>query len=284
MANSPTIRRRRVARELRQLRMRAGLTLEQAAEQLDMSKSNLSRVENAQVGVKPRDVRAFLAVYGVLGEAAETLIEIARGARERGWWQNYSDVFPEGFEFYVGLEADAVSICSYEAEPVPGLLQTEEYARAIEQATFTGDVERAVAARLTRQQTLRGNDPDGQEPPELSSVLNEGVLLRPVGGAAVMRRQLDHLVEMAALPNVTIQVLPFRAGAHPAMTTPYVILTFPDATEEPIVFLDNLTQGLALEEEQHVQGYRKAHETLCKMALTPEASIERIHQAASELS
>ncbi|WP_329109093.1 helix-turn-helix domain-containing protein [Micromonospora sp. NBC_01699] len=276
MTASPTVRRRRIARELRQLRERGGMTLDQAARQLDMSKSNLSRIENAQIGIKPRDVRAALALYQVTGADAEALIEIARGAQERGWWQNYSDVLPDWFEFYVGLEAEAAALRTYEAESVPGLLQTEEYARAIYLLT-AGDsgVERKVAARLQRQAVLH------REPSvRLSVVLNEAVLLRAVGGATVMARQLDHMIQAAGLPNVTIQVLPFTAGGHPAMTTPYVILSFAEAADASVVYLENLTMGLALEEADQVLGYTLLHEKLCRMALTPAESMTRIREAS----
>ena len=273
---SPTVRRRRIARELRQLRERNGLTLDQAARQLDMSKSNLSRIENAQIGIKPRDVRAALALYRVASDDAEALIEIARGAQQRGWWQNYSDVLPEWFEFYVGLEAEASSIRTFESEAVPGLLQTEEYARATYLLTAgDNDVDRKVAARMRRQEVLRRD-----EPTSLSAVLNEAVLLRPVGGAKVMGDQLSQLADLAELPSVAIQVLPFAAGGHPALTTSYVILSFADAADESFVYLENLTNGQALEEPEHVSGYTIVHEKLCNMALNPQDSIARLREAS----
>ncbi|WDZ82134.1 helix-turn-helix domain-containing protein [Micromonospora cathayae] len=276
MTASPTVRRRRIARELRQLRERAGMTLDVAARQLDMSKSNLSRIENAQIGIKPRDVRAALALYQVTGADAEALIEIARGAQQRGWWQNYSDVLPEWFEFYVGLEAEAATLRTYEAEVVPGLLQTEAYAREIYRLTAGEDgLERKVAARLHRQSVLHRD-----APVQMSVVLNEAVLRRPVGGAPVMADQMTHIHRVAQLPNVTIQVLPFTAGGHPAMSTPYVILHFADAADDAVVYLDNLTMGLALEGAGHVRGYTLVHEKLCRMALTPADSMTRLEDAS----
>ena len=243
-----------------------------------MSKSNLSRIENAQIGIKPRDVRAALALYGVTGDDAEALVEIARGAQQRGWWQNYSGVLPEWFEFYVGLEAEASTVRTYEPESVPGLLQTEAYARAILLLTAgSAEVDRKVAARIQRQDLLR------QESTQLSAVLNEAVLLRPVGGPAVMSEQLTHLADLSQLPNVTIQVLPFTAGGHPAMTTPYVILSFADAPDESIVYLENLTNGQALEEPEHVGGYTIVHQSLCSMALGPEESSARLREAARHI-
>ncbi|WP_089001107.1 helix-turn-helix domain-containing protein [Micromonospora echinofusca] len=280
MTASPTVRRRRIARELRQLRERAGMTLDVAARQLDMSKSNLSRIENAQIGIKPRDVRAALALYEVTGADAEALIEIARGAQQRGWWQSYSDVLPEWFEFYVGLEAEAATLRTYEVEAVPGLLQTEAYAREVFRRTAGEDgIERKVAARLHRQNVLHGDDPV-----ELSVVLNEAVLCRPVGGATVMSDQMAHLAKVAQLPNVTLQVLPFSAGGHPAMNAPYVVLTFADTADAAVVYLENLTMGLALEEAVQVRGYSLVHEELCRLALGPEASLTRLAEASRHFS
>ncbi|MBQ1073782.1 helix-turn-helix domain-containing protein [Micromonospora sp. C31] len=276
MTASPTVRRRRIARELRQLRERAGMTLDVAARQLDMSKSNLSRIENAQIGIKPRDVRAALALYEVTGADAEALIEIARGAQQRGWWQSYSDVLPEWFEFYVGLEAEAATLRTYEVEAVPGLLQTEAYAREVFRRTAGEDgIERKVAARLQRQNVLHRDSPV-----ELSVVLNEAALCRPVGGGPVMSDQMAHLAKAAQLPNVTLQVLPFSAGGHPAMNAPYVVLTFADAADATVVYLENLTMGLALEEAGQVRGYSLVHEELCRMALNPEASLTRLTEAS----
>ncbi|GGM45569.1 transcriptional regulator [Micromonospora sonchi] len=275
MTASPTVRRRRIARELRQLRERAGMTLDVAARQLDMSKSNLSRIENAQIGIKPRDVRAALALYQVTGNDAEALIEIARGAQQRGWWQHYSDVLPDWFEFYVGLEAEAATLRTYEAEAVPGLLQTEAYAREVYRLTAGEDgLDRKVAARLRRQDVLHG-----ENPVELSVVLNEAALLRSVSKRAVMAGQLSHLETVAQLPNVTIQVLPFSAGGHPAMSSPYVLLTFADAADAAVVYLENLTTGLALEEAAQVRSYSLVHERLRRLALDPAASLVRLKEA-----
>jgi len=153
---------------------------------------------------------------------------------QRGWWQSYSDVLPDWFEFYVGLEADAASIRTYESETVPGLLQSEEYARAMFQITAgEGEIDRKVSARMQRQELFHR-----QPPAELSAILNEAVLLRPVGGPEVMAEQLDHLVKVSRLRSVTVQILPFAVGGHPAMTTPYVIISFADVADEPIVYLE----------------------------------------------
>jgi transcriptional regulator with XRE-family HTH domain len=252
------------------------MTLEQAARQLDMSKSNLSRIENAQIGIKPRDVRAALALYGLTGDEAESLIEVARGALLRGWWHRYSDVLPDWFEVYVGLEADAAALSTYESETVPGLLQVDEYARAMYEITAgDDDVERKVSARMQRQELLRR-----RPPVVLSAVLNEAVLRRPIGGPAVMARQLDHLVRASELPNVTVQVLPFAAGGHPAMTTPYVIVEFAEAADDPVVYLDNLSHGQAFTDPEYVERYTLVHQKLRDSALSPEASAALISTAS----
>lgn len=252
------------------------MTLDVAARQLDMSKSNLSRIENAQIGIKPRDVRAALALYQVTGADAEALIEIARGAQQRGWWQHYSDVLPEWFEFYVGLEAEAATLRTYEAEAVPGLLQTEAYAREVYRLTAgEEDLDRKVAARLRRQEVLHS-----EAPVELSVVLNEAALLRPVSNRAVMAGQATHLEDIAQLPNVTIQVLPFEAGGHPAMNSPYVLLTFADTADAAVVYLENLSMGMALEEVAQVRSYSLVHERLRRLALDPAASLIRLKEAS----
>jgi transcriptional regulator with XRE-family HTH domain len=275
MAYSPTVRRR-IARELRRLRQRNNLTLDTAAKGLDMSKSNLSRIENREVGIKPRDVRAALAFYGVTGEAAETIIEISRRGEQRRWWQDYSKVLPDWFQFYVGLEDEASGLCTYESEVVPGLFQTPEYARAVSSATDPdAGADKRVEARLRRQQVLTGDNPI-----EISAILNEAVLLRPMGGRQVLRGQLERLLELADLPHVTIQVLPFSSGSHPALQTPYILLAFPDPEDESVVHLDNITFGVTLEDEKHVAAYTLIHSELRRQALSPKRSKDRLHEAS----
>ncbi|GAA2144445.1 helix-turn-helix domain-containing protein [Glycomyces algeriensis] len=276
---SPTVKRRRIAQELRRLREKTGMTKGQAAKALDMSPGNLGRIENREITARPVVVRAALALYGVTGDAAEALIELARGATERGWWHNYSDVMPDWFGFYVGLEEDATQISTYQAEVVPGLFQTKDYARAIFGLTSDGtDTDQKVAARLQRQEILHR-----ENPVSISAVLNEAVLLRPLGSAMAFRTQLEHLAELTALPNVSIQVLPFGAGGHPAMTGPYSLLQFPDSMDEPVVYLENFTQGHVLEEPEHFTVYQDAHDRLRKLALSEQESLGRIRELASSI-
>src|ERR1700733_3359854 len=213
---SPTVRRRRLSLELRRLREAARLTCEEVAEHLECSASKISRVETGRVSVSPRDVRDMLALYGVDPQQLDGLVQLARESRQKGWWHAYSDTMQPRFATYIGLEDAAAEIRTYEVNLIPGLLQTEDYARTVISAgNLTGsqeDVERRVALRMGRQPTLTGN-----EPPQLWAGLDEAVLRRTVGGQGLMRMQLDHLVELAATPNVAVQVIPFVAGAHPGM-------------------------------------------------------------------
>ncbi len=244
-----------------------------------MSPGNLGRIESREVTARPVVVRAALALYGVTGEDAEVLIDLARGAQERGWWQNYGEVMPDWFSFYVGLEEEAATLATYESENIPGLFQTESYARTIFRWTAGEEnIDQKVAARLRRQQILYRDDPV-----HVIAVLNEAVLLRQLGSAEEFREQLEHLAELAELPNITIQVLPFAAGGHPSMTGPYVLISFPDALDEPVVYLDNFTRGQVLEEPEHVSEYQTAHAKLQDMALAPEESLKMIRELAGSI-
>jgi transcriptional regulator with XRE-family HTH domain len=269
---SPTVKRRRIAKELTALREQAGLTRSAAAKALDMSPGNLSRIENREITARPVVVRAALALYGVTGEEAEALIELARGATERGWWQKFGRVIPDWFGFYVGLEEEATSIATYESEVVPGLFQTEDYARVLFRlTTHEPEIDQKVDARLQRQKILTR-----ENPVHISAVINEAVLLRPVGSTSQFRAQLARLIDLTELPNVSIRVLPFAAGGHPAMTGPFMLLRFPDAIDNPIVYLDNYTQGQVLEETREVNAYQDAHTRLTDLSLSQEASLARV--------
>ncbi|GAA1684938.1 helix-turn-helix transcriptional regulator [Glycomyces endophyticus] len=272
---SPTVKRRRIAKELTHLREQAGLTRSAAAKALDMSPGNLGRIENREITARPVVVRAALSLYGVTGEEAEALIELARGAAERGWWQKIK-VLPDWFGFYVGLEEEATSIATYESEVVPGLFQTADYARELFRLTTTEDaeIEQKVEARLQRQRILTR-----ESPVRVHAVVNEAVLLRPVGTSSQFKAQLEHLIQISELPNVELQVLPFSSGGHPAMTGPFVLLKFPDAIDGPIVYLDNFTQGQVIEETEQVESYEDAHIRLQNLSKSPSESLARIRDA-----
>jgi transcriptional regulator with XRE-family HTH domain len=252
---SPTVRRRRLALELRRLREVAHLTCEDVADHLECSASKISRVETGRVSVSPRDVRDMLEIYGVSGQERDSLVQLARDSRQKGWWHAYSDTINPQFATYVGLESAASEIRVYEVSLIPSLLQTEDYARAIITSGMmngTGDeMERSVALRMARQPALTRDD----EPPLLWTVLDEAALRRRVGGRELMRAQLEHVLELSSLKNVAMQVIPFGAGAHPAMGRPFVILVFPERVDPDVVYLEDLTSAFYLEDVEEVDRY-----------------------------
>jgi transcriptional regulator with XRE-family HTH domain len=275
---SPTLRRRQLGHELRRLREASGATIDQVAERLSCSASKISRIETGQSGISQREVRDIVAAYGVGGAPAEALVEMAREAKQRGWWQLYGAVLTSA---YVGLEAAADEIRSYEVLVVPGLMQTEDYARAMIRAARPdiGDdeVEQRVRVRMNRQSLLTQDDPLN-----VSVVLDEAVLHRPVGGPGVMRRQLERLCEVAVLPNVTLQVLPFAAGAHGGMDGTFSMLLFHEPTNHDLVFAANAAGGLFLEKEDEVKRYAVIFNLLRSSALPPPESAEMIAALAKE--
>jgi transcriptional regulator with XRE-family HTH domain len=274
---SPTIRRRRLGTELRRLRERAHVTIDVVADQLGCSPSKVSRIETGHTSVTPRDVKDMLRVYGINGVQSEKLVQIAREARQKGWWHPYSTVLVGA---YVGFEAAARSIRAYEQQVIPGLLQTAEYATAIIRAARSSDtqaeMDRRVHVRMERQSLLIQDDPI-----ELWVVLDEAVLSRPVGGDGVMRDQLARLIAAAELPNVTLQVLPFTAGAHAGMDGTFAILDFPEVEDHNVVYAENATGGLFLEKSE-LKKYGSIFDTIQSTALTPEESTEMIAMLVEE--
>jgi len=254
-AQSPTVRRRRLALELRRLREAARLTCEEVAERLECSASKISRVETGRVSVSPRDVRDMLEIYGLPEDQREGLVQLARDSRQKGWWHAYSDTIQPQFATYLGLESAASEIRIYEVSLIPGLLQTEEYARAVISAGMVNsareDIERRVALRMARQQPALTE----ADSPKLWAVLDEAALRRTVGGSGLMRMQLEYLLGVASLPNVAVQVIPFGGGAHPAMGRPFVILVFPERVDPDVVYLEDLTSALYLEDVNEVDRY-----------------------------
>ena len=283
---SPTVRGRRLRYELRRLREQRGLTIEQASEQSggDWTPSAISRWETGDRRIRPADLRVLLDIYEVHGDQREVLLTLAREARQRGWWQSYSgDAVPGWFQVYLGLEAEAASIHEYDAELIPGLLQTADYYRAyMRTAPAVGDeeaIERKVAVRAARQERLTAGDP-----PECWAVLNEAAIRRVVGGADVMRAQLQHIVQMADRQHISVQVLPFRAGAHPAMDGSFIILGFPEAPDPDVVYLESQTGSLYLEKLPEVDRYQAMFNHLVAKALDPDESKNMIAEVAAALA
>jgi transcriptional regulator with XRE-family HTH domain len=280
----PTVRRRQLAAELRRLRHVAKLTVEQVADALEWSAGKVSRIENARNSVNQRDTRRLLDLYQLdEGPEREALLTLARQSRERGRWQQYGDAIPEWFATYVGLEAGATSIARYQAEYVPGLLQTKDYATAVHRATAMNadgeEIERQVSIRMERQARL--TEPDA---PQFWGVLNEAVIRRLVGGRQVMNDQLLKLIEVAATPNVTIQILPFVAGAHPAMDSAFSLLEFDEQASSSVVYVEYPTGALYLERADEVQRYRLAFDHLRAISLSPDESGRLLRRAADDLA
>jgi transcriptional regulator with XRE-family HTH domain len=269
--SSPTVKRRRLAAELRRLRELTKLTIEDVAERLEWSAAKISRIENARVTVLPRDVKFLIAIYGLTpaDPAWDALLALSRESRQRGWWQQYGDAIPEWFGTFVGLEAEAEAIWSYDPEYVPGLLQTEDYARTVHRAQLIDgrdeDIDRLVRVRMARQELLTAEDA-----PQVWLVINEAVLRRLVGGADVMRAQLRRLAQAATLPKVTIQVVPFSAGAHPAMDGGFILLSFP--SDPNIVYIEYHAGSLYLENQADVGTYSLKFDHLRATALSADAS------------
>jgi transcriptional regulator with XRE-family HTH domain len=278
----PTVRRMMVGAQLRRLRNANGISREQAAEAIRASAWKIHRLENGQVSFKERDVVDLLRLYGVAdpGEVAAFVI-LAHGANQPGWWHQYNDLLPQWFKTYVDLESTAVMIRSYEAQFVPGLLQTEEYMRAVIRGAHldesSEEVERRIALRMARQVLLTQ-----EHAPRLWAVVDEGALRRPVGGPDVLRVQLERLIEAAELPNVRLQVLPFAAGAHPAMVGAFSILRFPEPELPDVVYLEHLTNALYLEKREDVEEYLHVIDTICLRAARPDRTIEILGRILKE--
>jgi transcriptional regulator with XRE-family HTH domain len=269
----PTVRRRRLAAELRRLRDRAELTLEEAAGQLGWSITKLSRIETSRVGVQPDDLKKMLGLYRVEGERRSGLISLGRAARTKGWWDAYADSLPSDYANYISLEADASALHCYDAQTVHGLLQTDDYARAVIGSALMAlsapaEVERRVEVRQTRQRLL-SRDPG---PLRFWTVIDEAALRRVVGSAEVMRGQYKRLLEMAEMANITIQVLPDLAGAHPATAGKFAIMEFPERHDPAVVYIETMTSNLYVENDAAVYRYSLAFDHLRALALGPQES------------
>jgi hypothetical protein len=215
----------------------------------------------------------MLDVYGATTAERDELLEMARDARKRGWWHRHRQTLKPGFDSYIGLEAAASIVRTYEVQTVPGLLQTEAYARANIVATslnmVPAGIEERLSVRLSRQDLITRSTDRVQ----IIAVLDEAVLHRQVGGPQAMREQIRHLIAMAALPNVVIHILPFAAGAHPGMEGPFCLLSFPEPDDTDLVYLEQATSGLVPEEPEEVRRYTLMFGTLLGKALPAEESV-----------
>jgi transcriptional regulator with XRE-family HTH domain len=282
MPVSPSMRRRRLAAELRKLREQTGLSLTDAAKRVGWQQSRLSRIETRQSGIPAPDLRKLLNLYEVEDEEyRKYLADLARRVNERGWWQKYAGLIGSEYADLIGIEEEARAIRAYGQELVPGLLQTSEYAHAVMRAAWPTNtavqIDRRVEVRLERQEILIRSDPP---PPRFHVVLSEAVLRRPVGGREVMRSQLEYLLRPRDRSNVTIQVLPFDAGVHPAMAGPFTMITFPDPNDLGVVNVENATGALILEEPAEIRVYDEIWSTLQASALSADDSQAYLKSAS----
>lgn len=275
----PSVRSRQLAAELRRLREAAVLTGDEAAARLGWSPSKISRIENGHSAVKTADLRALLDLYEVAGPPRDRLLELSRSANQRGWWDAYGDTLQEEYSALLALEDAAQSERAYTHSFIPSLLQTEAYARqAMNVLDYPpGETARRITVRMTQQRVLTRTGPL-----EFRVVLDEACIRRWVGPDAVMAGQLRHLAEVVQLPNVTLRVMPFAAGYHEAMTGAFKILHFPEAGATDVVFLENRTSALFVEDEPEVHIYARTFAKLEERSLDPEESITLIRRVAEE--
>jgi transcriptional regulator with XRE-family HTH domain len=283
MSTGPTVRRRRLGTELRKLRESNGFKLEEVAAQLDVAPSTLSRIETGKAPTKSAYLNQMLEMYGVSdSEQRQVLVDMAREGHRKGWWAAYDDVLPSGFDIYVGLEAETATIRGYETSVVHGLLQIPDYARAVLREMFprhaAEQIDRLVDLRIERQRRL-----DSDPPLELWAILDEAVIRRPVGGAKVMRAQLEHLLTMAERPGLTVQILPFACGAHAGHGGPFTILEFPNRSDSEVAYFESVAGYIYLEKDREVRLRAEAFDRLRAAALAPGTSAEMIADAVHEL-
>jgi transcriptional regulator with XRE-family HTH domain len=281
-AGGPTVLRRLLGAQLRRLRERQGITREEAGYAIRASGSKMSRLELGRVGFKERDVADLLTLYGVTDETdRDTLLALAQDANSPGWWHRYGDVLPGWFETYVGLEEAAALVRTYEVQFIPGLLQTEAYARAVislgNSTAPPEEIEQRVSLRTTRQKLLTRGDS-----PRLWAVVDEAALRRPIGGRDVMRGQIERLIEATKLPGVILQVLPFRVGGHTAEAGAFTILRFPESDLPDVVYVEQLTSALYLDRRDDVDSYMEAMERLCVVSAPPDDTAEILSRILQE--
>jgi transcriptional regulator with XRE-family HTH domain len=277
---SPTVRRRRLAAELRRLRERADLTGDFVAGQMGWSASKVSRIENAHTALQPTEIKKLLSLYGIEGRYADELTELAQEAKRKGWWKAYSDALPDLHTAYIGLEAEATAAWHWSPEVVPGLLQTEDYAREVLRtangAAPPREIERMVEARIVRQRLLQ------RDPPfKLTAVIDESVLMRLIGNDMIMLRQIDRLLEVSEYSHVSLRVLPL-SGVHPVVAGAFTLLQFGAVHEvgyHDIAYVEHFTNAVYIEAERDTFQFQLGFKKLSFAALDEEPSRDRLIEA-----
>lgn len=281
--------RRQLGRHLRDLRNKARLTVRAAAKELEWSEPKIWRIETGQTSLRSLDVEAMCKVYGAPAELTQGLMGLAKETKGRGWWHSYGDVIPENFDLYIGLEEAAERVRQYSAELVPGLFQTPDYARTLiredNPGVEDGEIERRMHVRIARQALLTRVT----SPLTMEVALNDAVLRRPVGGREIMAGQLDRMLELAALPHVTIRVVPYDAGLHHGLLSgSFTMLRFPlsgdgQPTEPPTVYVDGFTGDLYLDKPNEIERYDGAFQAIWGRCLGREETRRLLQQATREL-
>jgi len=270
---SPTLRRRELASQLRELRKQSGRTVEDVARELLCSPPKISRIETGVRPASPRDVRDLCIIYGVDDSLRDRLMTLAREAKQQGWWNKHEDI---AIDRLIGLEIEATKISSYESCVIPWMFQTREYARAVIRGSLPRIADHILderaAARLTRQEIITR-----ESPPHFWSLVDESSLRRRVGSNQIMRDQLKGIIDLAAFPNLTLQVVPFSLGAHPGLDNTFELLEFPPG-QPPVVYVESMAGGLYLESTSDVDRYKEALMHLHAGALDPENSVSLIEQ------
>ncbi|MBZ4321098.1 helix-turn-helix domain-containing protein [Streptomyces huiliensis] len=278
----PTVRLRRLAAELRRLRKSAGLTREEVTGQTGINTATLYRIETARVRPQQRTLTALLDLYGVTAKQRGEIVALSQGASSQGWLRPYHSELPEEYTAYISFEAEARAVRNYESLFIPGLLQTEEYARAVIKGVLpmasTREIEQRVQARVERQAVLTKADPL-----TLWAIMDEAALRRLVGGPAVMHEQLKRLAAVAQEPQVTLQVIPFSAGAHAGMPGSFVLMSFPEVEDPEIIYIDSMAGDLFLEAEADVRRYGGLFDNLRAVALSPDDTLNLIAELAQEM-
>jgi transcriptional regulator with XRE-family HTH domain len=278
---TPTIQRRRLGMALRRAREQAGKTQDEAAEILDAASSKLTRLEQGQSGIKLPDLKLLLDLYGVPAEEAESLRDLARAGRQRGRWSGYRNVVPDWFRTYMDLEADATEIRRYQVEIVPGILQTPRYMRSLHTSGLPQEnnenVDNLVRVRMERTALLEREDA-----PRLRFILSESAIRRNVGGAGVMREQLEHLAALAERPNVELQIYPFNAQTYEIATFEFIMLRFDHDPQTDVVYIEDYTNADYLDHPDTVRAYAGLWDRLQAAALGPVESRRLIVQTADQ--
>ncbi|MFE7046916.1 helix-turn-helix domain-containing protein [Streptomyces californicus] len=280
----PTVRRRRVGAELKRLREKAGVRMEDAAERIGGDKPKISRQENGRQGVSKLEIEALLELYGVSDDRRRTaLITLAREGRRKGWWAQYSDILPAGFQERLSIESDAARILAFQPMLIPGLLQTVEYAteviRSVDKEATEEQLASYIEVRRSRQEIFTRDNP-----PQFVCLLDEAVLHREVGGPAVMAAQLGKLLEISNPPKLTIQVVPFAEGWHAGVDGAFNIFSYPDPMDLDVVNLDYLDGALYLEEDKPVERYQLAFDELRTASLSTKKSMEVVSSVQKEFA